>query len=99
VSALVIRWRKPQARAHFTDIAQKGRTYSTGHFRRENTKNTSSNHGNRLAIFDYDNDGWPDIFFINGTKLKGASGKAPTSHLYHNNHDGTFIDVTKGRLI
>src|SRR5260370_38339924 len=51
--------------------------------------------GTGVAIFDYDNDGWPDIFIVNGTKLDGfPPGKAPTNHLYHNNHDGTFTDVT-----
>jgi len=51
--------------------------------------------GTGVAIFDYDNDGWPDIFLVNGTTLEGpAKGKAPTNHLYRNNHDGTFNDVT-----
>jgi enediyne biosynthesis protein E4 len=51
--------------------------------------------GTGVAIFDYDNDGWPDIFIVNGTKLEGfPTGKAPTNHLYRNNHDGTFTDVT-----
>ena len=53
--------------------------------------------GSGVAILDYDNDGWPDIFLVNGTYLDkqppSASG-TPTSHLYHNNHDGTFTDVT-----
>ncbi|MGB9403174.1 MAG: CRTAC1 family protein [Candidatus Acidiferrales bacterium] len=51
--------------------------------------------GNGAAIFDYDNDGWPDIFLPNGSTTDGfAHGNAPTGHLYHNNHDGTFTDVT-----
>ena len=52
--------------------------------------------GSGVAIFDYDRDGWPDIFMVNGTTLPGekATGPAPTSHLFHNNHDGTFTDVT-----
>jgi len=51
--------------------------------------------GTGVAIFDYDNDGWPDIFLVNGTTLEGfPAGKEPTNHLYRNNHDGTFTDVT-----
>jgi len=51
--------------------------------------------GTGVAILDYDNDGWPDIFVVNGTTLDPPTGKEPpTNHLYHNNHDGTFTDVT-----
>jgi hypothetical protein len=52
--------------------------------------------GSGVAIFDYDNDGWPDIFMVNGDLLPGKDLKAqhPTSHLFHNNHNGTFTDVT-----
>jgi hypothetical protein len=52
--------------------------------------------GTGVAIFDYDNDGWPDIFVVNGTTLGPMpEKKQPTNHLYHNNHDGTFTDVTE----
>ena len=52
--------------------------------------------GSGVAIFDYDNDGWPDIFLVNGDLLPAKDQKAqhPTSHLFHNNHNGTFTDVT-----
>jgi enediyne biosynthesis protein E4 len=53
--------------------------------------------GSGVAILDYDNDGWPDIFLVNGTALDPdkATKEKPTSHLFHNNHDGTFADVTQ----
>ena len=48
-----------------------------------------------IAFYDYDQDGWPDIFQVSATMLEGfPHGKSPTCHLYHNNHDGTFTDVT-----
>jgi hypothetical protein len=50
--------------------------------------------GPGVAFIDYDNDGWPDIFLVNGTDWPGQPSKHSTSKLYHNNHDGTFTDVT-----
>jgi len=48
-----------------------------------------------VAFYDYDNDGWLDIFLVNGTRLEGfPSGQEPTNHLFKNNRDGTFTDVT-----
>jgi enediyne biosynthesis protein E4 len=52
--------------------------------------------GPGCAFIDYDNDGYPDILLINGTDFAGHShGGATTPKLYHNNHDGTFTDVTR----
>ena len=50
--------------------------------------------GPGVAFIDYDNDGWPDIFLVNGTDWPGHAQKHSTPKLYHNNHDGTFTDVT-----
>ena len=48
-----------------------------------------------VAFYDYDNDGWLDIFLVNGSRLEGfPKGQEPTSHLFKNNRDGTFTDVT-----
>ena len=49
-----------------------------------------------VALFDYDNDGWLDIFLVNGTSLEQPQqDQRPTSYLFHNNRDGTFTDVTE----
>ena len=52
--------------------------------------------GSGVAFFDFDNDGWLDLFFVNGSRLEGfAKEPNPTNHLYQNNRDGTFTDVTE----
>jgi enediyne biosynthesis protein E4 len=52
--------------------------------------------GPGCAFIDYDNDGYPDILLINGTDFPGhPHAGATTLKLYHNNHDGTFTDVTR----
>jgi hypothetical protein len=49
-----------------------------------------------VAFYDFDNDGWLDIFLVNGSRLEGfPPGQAPSSHLFKNNRDGTFTDVTE----
>ncbi len=52
--------------------------------------------GSGVALLDYDNDGWLDIYLINGSTEAAFAAKAPAAHaaLFHNNHDGTFTDVT-----
>jgi enediyne biosynthesis protein E4 len=48
-----------------------------------------------VAFYDYDNDGWLDLFLVNGWRLERfPKGQEPISHLFKNNRDGTFTDVT-----
>lgn len=53
-----------------------------------------------VIVFDYDRDGWPDIYFTNAPTVEMAiKGQKARGALYHNNHDGNFTDVTdKARL-
>ena len=51
--------------------------------------------GPGVAFLDYDNDGWQDILLVNGMDWPGHAHKHSTLALYHNNHDGTFTDVTQ----
>jgi enediyne biosynthesis protein E4 len=51
--------------------------------------------GNGVAFLDYDGDGWLDVYLTDGSRIEGfPTGQEPTGHLYHNNQDGTFTDVT-----
>ncbi len=51
--------------------------------------------GSGVGLIDYDNDGWLDIYMVNGSTFNALDGKEPSPHaaLFHNNHDGTFTDV------
>jgi len=51
--------------------------------------------GPGCAFIDYDNDGYPDILLVNGEDWLGHQRTLSTLKLYHNNHDGTFTDVTR----
>jgi hypothetical protein len=84
------------AKVHFEDIASKvgldALNVYGGDTHKEFIIETT---GNGAIIFDYDNDGWPDIYLPNGSTIEGIpKDNVPTGHLYHNNQDGTFTDVT-----
>ncbi len=51
--------------------------------------------GSGVGLIDYDNDGWLDIYLVNGSTYDALSGRTTPPHaaLFHNNHDGTFTDV------
>ena len=83
------------ASVKFTDIAAKAglggaRNYSGSP---DNKQYLLEEMGCGVALFDYDNDGWLDIFFVNGTTFDTAATKL-TGYLFRNNRDGTFTDVT-----
>lgn len=82
----------------FVDIAkQAGLTTPTIFGSEKTNRYLVETTGCGVALIDYDNDGWLDIFLVNGSRFdaKWPSGNAPISRLYKNNRDGTFTDVTK----
>jgi hypothetical protein len=81
---------------NFVDVAhQAGLTSKTTFGGEHKNKYLLETTGCGVAFYDYDNDGWLDIFFVNGWKLEGfPAGQEPTSRLFKNNRDGTFTDVT-----
>jgi hypothetical protein len=82
----------------FTDV-----TAAAGLLRARNVSGSPENKqflleemGCGAAFFDYDHDGWIDIFLVNGTSFDPTMRDTrPCSYLFHNNRDGTFTDVTK----
>jgi hypothetical protein len=84
-------------KVNFVDIAERaGLTAKTEDGGEKTKRYIIETTGSGAAFFDFDNDGWPDIFLVNGSRLEGFSkGQEPTSHLYRNNRDGTFTDVTQ----
>jgi len=81
----------------FTDVARQAGLDKFHH--RSGTREKTSiieTPGSGVALLDYDNDGWLDIYLLNGSTLAASKGKepAPRAMLFHNNHDGTFTDVT-----
>jgi hypothetical protein len=78
----------------FRDITQKAGIHFVHNNAAFGEKYLPETMGPGVAFIDYDNDGWQDIFLVNGTDWPGRPSKHSTPKLYHNNHDGTFTDVT-----
>jgi hypothetical protein len=78
----------------FEDITAKaGITFK--HFSDPNKRYIPESMGGGVILIDYDRDGWPDIYFTNAPSIAmQIAGKHVEGALYHNNHDGTFTDVT-----
>ncbi len=80
----------------FTNVAREaGLTALTVFGGKEQNRYLLETTGTGAAFFDYDADGWLDVFLVNGTTLEGfPKSQEPTNHLYRNKRDGTFEDVT-----
>jgi hypothetical protein len=81
--------------AHFVDVAASAGLHSPAIYGGIDTKKyILETTGCGCAFFDYDNDGWMDIFLLTGTRLDGVP-PGTSNRLYKNNRDGTFTDVTE----
>jgi hypothetical protein len=87
---------RPSGPIEFTDVTTQAGVHfkhNSGAFGKKYLPETM---GSGVCFIDYDNDGWQDIFFVNSMDWPGhKSGGKSFPALYHNNHDGTFTDVTK----
>jgi hypothetical protein len=83
------------AAVHFEDVTRAAGihfVHNSGAFGKKWLPETM---GPGVAFIDYDNDGWQDVLIVNGSDFPGHVQKHTTLALYHNNHDGTFTDVTR----
>jgi hypothetical protein len=82
--------------AIFEDISEKaGVAHWTHKMGAKAKKYIIETNGSGVALIDTDNDGWLDIYVVNGSTFDALDGKEMPPHaaLFHNNHDGTFTDV------
>ncbi len=80
----------------FEDDSEKaGLTRWTHKMGTKDKKYIIETNGSGVGLIDYDNDGWLDIYVVNGSTFDALDGKETPPHaaLFHNNHDGTFTDV------
>jgi len=85
----------PSSAIHFEDVTAAAGIHfihNNGAFGKKWLPETM---GSGVAFLDYDNDGWQDILLVNGADWPGHVRRHSTLALYHNNHDGTFTDVTR----
>jgi hypothetical protein len=86
------------APVYFEDVTHQAGLDKFHHRSGEPTKTTIlETPGSGVSLLDYDNDGWLDIYLLNGSTVAALKGKEqpPRAMLLHNNHDGTFTDVTE----
>src|SRR5215467_9249946 len=86
---------QPAAGPMFTDVTAQAGIHFTHNAGRAGKRFLPETLGAGCAFFDFDGDGWPDILLING-KDWTPRGRKSLPALYHNNHNGTFTNVTAG---
>jgi len=89
------------SQVYFTDVTEEAGInfrYTFGDYTYENILESS---GSGITIFDYNNDGLPDLYMLNGTYVEGISDadgkvfKNTGNKLYKNNGNGTFTEVSQ----
>ncbi len=86
---------RPSGPINFADITSQAGihfVHNSGAFGKKYLPETM---GSGVCFIDYDNDGWQDIFLVNSMDWPGHKKYTSYPALYHNNHDGTFTDVTR----
>jgi hypothetical protein len=84
-----------QSKVHFTNITQQSGIRFTHNSGATGKRYLPETLGAGVAFIDYDDDGYQDLLFANGEEWPGSPKRPSTLKLYHNNHDGTFTDVTR----
>ncbi len=97
---LLLMSREPAApgRVEFRDVAEKAGVHSLVIAGGAQKNYVLEVNGSGACWFDYNNDGYTDLYLVNGSTLEALAGKKPrpvSNHLYRNNGDGTFADVTE----
>ena len=79
----------------FTDVTAKA-GIQFNHVSASDNRYVVESMSGGVLLIDYDRDGYPDIYFTNAPTVDMAiQGQTARGALYHNNHDGTFTDVTE----
>ena len=81
--------------ADFVDVAVRAGLTAHTNVNSLRTRHINEMTGGGVALVDYDGDGWLDIFIVNSGPANAPTAQLAMNHLYRNNHDGSFVDVTE----
>jgi hypothetical protein len=86
---------RPSGPIRFVDVTQAAGIHFRHNSGAYGKKYLPETMGSGVCVIDFDNDGWQDILFVNSMDWPEQKSSISTPALYHNNHDGTFTDVTQ----